>query len=173
MAPLMRHDYQPASGTVTPERPIGVISDTHGLLRPEALILLEGCGLILHLGDVGRGERDAALLERLAELAPVMAVRGNIDTAPWAEALPMTRDLVVNGWRLHLVHILAEFDPASPCDAVLHGHSHKPRNAWQDGRLLFNPGAAGKRRFRLPITLGKLWADARGLRGAIIHLPLA
>lgn len=157
---------------ITIEQPVGVISDTHGLLRPEALTLLEGCGLILHLGDVGSREQDAAILERLGTLAPVAAVRGNIDTASWAETLPMTRDLTVNGWRLHLVHILAEFDPATPCDAVLHGHSHKPRNEWQADRLLFNPGAAGKRRFRLPITLGKLWADAHGLRGAILHLPL-
>ncbi|QTF92212.1 metallophosphoesterase family protein [Halomonas sp. BM-2019] len=157
---------------ITIEWPIGVISDTHGLLRPEALTLLEGCGLILHLGDVGSRETDAVLLERLADLAPVAAVRGNIDTAPWAAALPMSRDLVVNGWRLHLVHRLQDFAPTTPCDAVLHGHSHKPRLEWQAGRLLFNPGAAGKRRFRLPITLGKLWADARGLRGAILHLPL-
>ncbi|MDZ7851300.1 MAG: metallophosphoesterase family protein [Halomonas sp.] len=157
---------------ITIEQPVGVISDTHGLLRPEALTLLEGCGLILHLGDVGSRDEDAAILERLGELAPMAAVRGNIDTASWAETLPMTRDLTVNGWRLHLVHILAELDPAITCDAVLHGHSHKPRNERQADRLLFNPGAAGKRRFRLPITLGKLWADARGLRGAILHLPL-
>ena len=157
---------------ISTSRPIGVISDTHGLLRPEALVMLEGCGVILHLGDVGSREQDAAILERLGELAPLVTVRGNIDTAPWAEALPMTHDLSVNGWRLHLVHILEAFDPATPCDAVLHGHSHKPRNQWRDGRLLFNPGAAGKRRFRLPISLGKLWADERGLRGAILHLPL-
>ncbi|MDI5932824.1 metallophosphoesterase family protein [Halomonas kalidii] len=160
------------TSVITTELPVGVISDTHGLLRPEALILLEGCGLILHLGDVGSRDDDAAILERLADLAPVAAVRGNIDTAPWAEALPMTRDLTVNGWRLHLVHILQEFDPATCCDAVLHGHSHQPRHEWQDGRLLFNPGAAGKRRFRLPITLGRLWADERGLRGAILRLPV-
>ncbi|PAU78454.1 metallophosphoesterase family protein [Halomonas salipaludis] len=157
---------------ISSARPIGVISDTHGLLRPEALAMLDDCGVILHLGDVGNREQDATILERLRELAPLATVRGNIDTAPWAEALPMTCDLSVNGWRLHLVHILEAFDPATPCDAVLHGHSHKPRNQWQDGRLLFNPGAAGKRRFRLPITLGKLWADERGLRGAILHLPL-
>ncbi|MBD3896500.1 metallophosphoesterase family protein [Halomonas sp. ML-15] len=157
---------------ISTARPVGIISDTHGLLRPEALIMLEGCGVILHLGDVGSREEDAAILAQLRELAPLVAVRGNIDTAPWAEALPMTHDLNVNGWHLHLVHILQAFDPATPCDAVLHGHSHKPRHQWQDGRLLFNPGAAGKRRFRLPITLGKLWADERGLRGAILHLPL-
>ena len=84
----------------------------------------------------------------------------------------MTQDLIVNGWRLHLVHDIADFDGDTPCDAVLHGHSHKPRNEWRDGRLLFNPGGAGTRRFTLPISVGKLWADARGLRGAIVHLPL-
>lgn len=152
--------------------PIGVISDTHGLLRPEALTLLGGCGMILHLGDVGSKNEDAAILERLAELAPLHAVRGNIDTAPWAEALPHTLGLVINGWRLHLVHDIADLDQAIPCDAVLHGHSHKPRNEWQGEQLLFNPGAAGKRRFKLPITLGQLWAGDRGLRGAILHLPL-
>ncbi|WP_244272234.1 metallophosphoesterase family protein [Halomonas aestuarii] len=152
--------------------PIGVISDTHGLLRPESLAMLEGCGLILHLGDVGARDEDAGILERLAELAPVHAVRGNIDTAAWAERLPHTQDLRVNGWRLHLVHDIADLAPDVSCDAVLHGHSHKPRNQWQGQRLLFNPGAAGKRRFRLPITMGQLWADERGLRGAILHLPL-
>lgn len=153
--------------------PIGVIADTHGLLRDEALALLDGCELIVHLGDVGAREQDASILERLAERAALYAVRGNVDTAAWAQALPLRQDLVVNGWRLLLVHKLADVDEATPCDAVLHGHSHKPRNEWQQGRLLFNPGAAGRRRFRLPITLGKLWADRRGLRGAVVHLPLA
>lgn len=155
--------------------PIGVISDTHGLLRDEALVMLSGCELILHLGDVGGGIGDsgeASVLERLAELAPVFSVRGNIDTQPWAERMPLTRDLLVNGRWLHLVHDIADFDSRTPCDAVLHGHSHKPRNEWRDGRLLFNPGAAGRRRFKLPITVGKLWSDERGLRGAILHLPI-
>lgn len=157
--------------------PVGVIADTHGKLRDEALTLLSGCELILHLGDVGSRDEDRAILEQLAGMAPLFTVRGNIDTRPWAERLPMTQDLVVNGWRLHLVHDIADFDADTRCDAVLHGHSHKPRNEWRDGRLLFNPGGAGKRRFTLPITLGKLWADPRGLRGAglrgaIIHLPL-
>ncbi|MFC3285992.1 metallophosphoesterase family protein [Litchfieldella rifensis] len=154
------------------DTPVGVISDTHGKLRDEALMMLEGCALLLHLGDVGGKEEDQTILERLAELAPLYSVRGNIDTPPWAERLPMTQDLIVNGWRLHLVHNIADFAPDTPCDAVLHGHSHKPRNDWQDGRLLFNPGSAGKRRFKLPITLGKLWAEERGLRGAILHLPI-
>ncbi|UYG07151.1 metallophosphoesterase family protein [Halomonas sp. M4R1S46] len=154
------------------DAPIGVIADTHGTLRDEALALLEGCGLIVHLGDVGGRAQDEAILARLAELAPLFAVRGNVDTAPWAERLPWHRELVVNGWRLHLVHDIAAFDPATPCDAVLHGHSHKARNEWRDGRLWFNPGGAGRRRFSLPLTLGQLWADETALRGAILHLPL-
>lgn len=152
--------------------PIGVIADTHGLLRDEALCLLADCELILHLGDVGHREDDERILQRLEEIAPLYTVRGNIDTPAWADRLPETQDLLVNGWRLHLVHRLADYDARTACDAVLHGHSHKPRCERQDGTLLFNPGAAGRRRFSLPITLGKLWADARGLRGAIIHLPL-
>ncbi len=152
--------------------PIGVIADTHGLLRDEALCLMADCDVILHLGDVGHREGDECILQRLEEIAPLYTVRGNIDTAAWAERLPETQDLVVNGWRLHLVHRLADYDPRTACDAVLHGHSHKPRYEWQGATLLFNPGAAGKRRFSLPITLGKLWADERGLRGAILYLPL-
>ncbi|GGX88764.1 phosphoesterase [Litchfieldella qijiaojingensis] len=154
------------------DTPVGVISDTHGKLRDEAQAMLGDCALIVHLGDVGGKVEDEAILERLAELAPLYSVRGNIDTQEWAERLPMTQDLIVNGWRLHLVHNIADFAPETPCDAVLHGHSHKPRNEWCDGRLLFNPGSAGKRRFKLPITLGKLWVGERGLRGAIVHLPL-
>ncbi|MDN3524645.1 metallophosphoesterase family protein [Halomonas sabkhae] len=154
------------------DAPIGVIADTHGTLRDEALGMLEGCGLILHLGDVGSRDRDEAILERLGELAPVYTVRGNVDTADWAERLPWHLDLRVNGWRLHLVHDLADFDAATACDAVLHGHSHKARNEWRDGRLLFNSGGAGRRRFSLPLTVGKLWCDEAALRGAILHLPV-
>lgn len=150
--------------------PVGIIADTHGLLRDEALILLQGCELILHLGDVGNKDADKAILERLEALAPVHCVRGNIDTATWAESLPMQQDLMVNDRQLHLVHRLEDFDPTTPCDVVLHGHSHKPRNERQADKLLFNPGAAGKRRFKLPITLGKLWINQRGVRGAVIHL---
>ena len=126
--------------------PVGIMADTHGLLRDEALDLLQECELILHLGDVGSKEEDVAILQRLEAMAPVHCVRGNIDTAAWAERLPMHQDI------------------------ILHGHSHKPRNEQREGTLLFNPGAAGKRRFKLPITLGKLWIDQRGLRGAIMHL---
>ena len=148
--------------------PIGVIADTHGLLRDEAITMLAGCELVLHLGDVG----DETILERLAAMATLFTVRGNNDTQEWAERLHLTQDLVVNAQRLHLVHDIADFDTRTPCDVVLHGHSHKPRHEWRDGRLLFNPGSAGRRRFKLPITLGKLWAERRGIRGAIMHLPL-
>ncbi|WNL39974.1 metallophosphoesterase family protein [Halomonas sp. PAMB 3264] len=154
------------------DAPVGVISDTHGLLRDEAMTLLDGCGLILHLGDVGHKPEDAMILERLEALAPVYTVRGNIDTAQWSKRLPLTEHIEVNGWRLHLVHRLEDFDEATDCDAVLHGHSHKPFHAWRHGRLLFNPGAAGKRRFKLPLTLGKLWCGEHHLRHAILHLPV-
>jgi putative phosphoesterase len=150
--------------------PVGVIADTHGLLRDEALVLLQGCELILHLGDVGSKAADKAILQRLEAMAPVHCVRGNIDTAAWAASLPMHQDIVVNDRRLHLVHRLEDAASTPHCEAILHGHSHKPRNEQREGTLLFNPGAAGKRRFKLPITLGKLWVDQRGLRSAIMHL---
>ncbi|WP_457808809.1 metallophosphoesterase family protein [Kushneria sp. EE4] len=159
--------------TLAIDTPIGVISDTHGLLRDEALRALEGCALILHLGDVG----DPSILEQLAEIAPLMAVRGNIDRQDWCEALPMHRDIVVNGWRLHLVHDIADFDTATGCDAVLHGHSHKPRQQWVEEdtgarRLFFNPGSAGKRRFRLPITAGRLKTGDERLCSGVMHFVL-
>ncbi|WP_018916587.1 metallophosphoesterase family protein [Vreelandella zhanjiangensis] len=157
---------------LTLDAPVGVIADTHGLLRDEALTYLTGCGLILHLGDVGQKQENQSILDRLEQIAPLFVVKGNIDTAPWAESLSLTHSLDVNGWRLHLVHRLIDFDEATPCDVVLHGHSHKPRNEWQEDRLLFNPGAAGKRRFKLPITLGKLWLEEHQIKRAIIHLPL-
>lgn len=158
--------------SLTLDAPVGVIADTHGLLRDGALTYLTGCGLILHLGDVGQMPEDRSILDRLEQIAPLFVVKGNIDTAPWAESLPLTQSLIVNGWRLHLVHRLIDFDAAASCDVVLHGHSHKPRNEWQRDRLLFNPGAAGKRRFKLPITLGKLWLEEHQIKRAIVHLPL-
>lgn len=155
-----------------PGAPIGVIADTHGLLRPEALALLEGCALIVHLGDVGHRDEDARLLEALEALAPLRRVRGNIDTAAWAEAMPWHDDLEIEGWKIHLVHRLEDARSPPGTHAILHAHSHKPRNEWRDGQLLFNPGAAGKRRFKLPITLGKLWVTPTRLKSAILHLPL-
>ncbi|WP_445619782.1 metallophosphoesterase family protein [Kushneria sp. Sum13] len=155
------------------DTPIGVISDTHGLLRDDALKALEGCALILHLGDVG----NRGILEQLAGLAPLVAVRGNIDRETWCEALPVHRDIVVNGWQLHLVHDIADANAAMTCDAVLFGHSHKPRQQWVEEsfgkrRLYFNPGSAGKRRFKLPITAGRLDARKDSLCSGVMHFVL-
>lgn len=131
---------------------IGVIADTHGLLRPEALAALKGCDHILHLGDIG----PESLLDQLRELAPVDVVRGNNDTDDWAAALPETLRLELGGLRLYLIHDLKQLaiDPrAEGIDVVLAGHSHKPLNEVRDGVLHLNPGSAGPRRFKLPIAL--------------------
>lgn len=131
---------------------IGVIADTHGLLRPEALAALQGCQRILHLGDIG----PASLLDLLRELAPLDVVRGNNDTDDWAAALPETLLLELGGLRLYLIHDLKQLaiDPvAEGIDVVLTGHSHKPLHEVRDGVLYLNPGSAGPRRFKLPIAL--------------------
>ena len=131
---------------------IGVISDTHGLLRPEALTALEGSELIVHAGDVG----GADILERLSAIAPLRAVRGNTDHGPWASELPMTDVVEVEGARLYVLHILGDLhlDPGvAGFGAVIHGHSHRPLIDRRGGVLYLNPGSAGPRRFSLPITL--------------------
>lgn len=134
---------------------IGVIADTHGLLRPEALAALQGCERILHLGDIG----PASLLDQLRELAPLDVVRGNNDTDDWAGALPETLLLELGGLRLYLIHDLKQLaiDPvAEGIDVVVAGHSHKPLSEVRDGVLYLNPGSAGPRRFKLPIALAIL-----------------
>ncbi|KAF1069185.1 MAG: putative metallophosphoesterase [Pseudomonas citronellolis] len=138
----------------TPLR-IGVIADTHGLLRPEALAALHGCQRILHLGDIG----PEALLDALRALAPLDVVRGNNDTDAWAAALPETLSVELGGLRLYLIHDLKQLaiDPrAEGIDVVLVGHSHKPLHEVRDGVLYLNPGSAGPRRFKLPIGLAIL-----------------
>jgi putative phosphoesterase len=134
---------------------IGLISDTHGLLREEALRALRGCELIIHAGDVGKPE----ILEALRQLAPVVAVRGNVDTAEWASALPATA--VVEGaaatiYVLHDVHALDLNPVAAGLHIVVSGHSHKLGKSERDGVLYINPGSAGPRRFNLPITVARL-----------------
>jgi putative phosphoesterase len=130
---------------------VGLISDTHGLIRPEALDALRGSDLIIHAGDVGRPE----ILDALRAIAPVVAVRGNVDTAPWAAELPETA--VASGiFVIHDVHQLAIDPRAAGFRAVVSGHSHKPGVVERDGVLYLNPGSAGPRRFRLPITLARL-----------------
>ena len=134
---------------------LGLISDTHGLLRPRAVAALEGCGLIIHAGDVG----DAKILETLRGLAPVVAVRGNIDTAEWAQALPLTAEADFGGARILVIHDIHDLrsDPAAAgYRMVVSGHSHKAASAMKNGVLYLNPGSAGPRRFRLPITVASV-----------------
>jgi len=134
---------------------IGLISDTHGLLRPQALRALEGSDLIIHAGDVG----DLEILEALKTLAPVFAVRGNVDTEPWAQALPETEVIETDSvtiYVLHDVHAL-DLDPvAAGFHVVVSGHSHKPARSEHSGVLFLNPGSAGPRRFDLPVTVALL-----------------
>jgi len=131
---------------------IGLISDTHGLLRPEAVCALAGSQLIIHAGDVGRPE----VLDELRRIAPVVAVRGNVDRGAWAGALPETAVVDPGIYVLHNLHDL-KLDAAAGCRAVISGHSHKPSENMRDGVLYLNPGAAGPRRFRLPVTVARLY----------------
>lgn len=148
---------------------IGVIADTHGLLRPEALHALAGCDHIVHAGDVGREE----ILEALARIAPVTTVRGNVDQAAWAQRLPEEARLTVDGVNLYVLHdrkALA-FEPAvEGVGVVISGHSHKPLIERVGNVLYLNPGSAGKRRFSLPITLAKLEIEQRKVDAHLITL---
>jgi putative phosphoesterase len=134
---------------------IGVISDTHGLLRPQSLRALEGSDLIIHAGDVG----DPKILDALKMLAPVFAVRGNVDTDEWAQALPENEAIETNSgtiYVLHDVHALDLNPAAAGFHMVVSGHSHKPGNSERDGVLFLNPGSAGPRRFDLPVTVARI-----------------
>ena len=135
---------------------IGLISDTHGLLRPEALALLEGADYIVHGGDIG----DPAILERLAAIAPLTVVRGNNDIASWAASIPDSAVLEAGGIRIQATHDLATLRLAPGVRVVVTGHSHKPLVQERDGVLYVNPGSAGPRRFSLPISVGELLIDA-------------
>lgn len=148
---------------------IGLISDTHGLLRPEALAFLHGCDHIVHGGDIG----DAAILDALAAIAPLTAVRGNNDQAPWAEAVPETALVELGGVRLYAIHDLAQLDidpVAAGVRVVVSGHSHRPLAEQRDGILYINPGSAGPRRFRLPISAAELQIDAGAVASRIVEL---
>ena len=134
---------------------IGLISDTHGLLRPEAVAALQGCAQIIHAGDIGKPQ----VLDGLRAIAPLEAIRGNIDTADWAQVLPERLDLRIGGLTLHVLHDLKQLDIdplAAGVDVVIAGHSHKPKVERRDGVLYVNPGSAGRRRFSLPISLALL-----------------
>jgi putative phosphoesterase len=134
---------------------IGIISDTHGLLRPEALDALTGVGHILHAGDVG----DPSILDRLRSIAPVTAIRGNVDTKGPCALLPATEVIELAGCLFYLVHSLEDLDlhpKAAGIGVVVSGHTHKAAIDWRDGVLYLNPGSAGPRRFSLPITVARL-----------------
>jgi putative phosphoesterase len=153
------------------ERPtiIGVISDTHGLLRPEAVEALRGSDRILHAGDVGTPE----ILQGLAKIAPLIAIRGNVDTAPWARSLPATEVIEAGGISIYMLHDLAQLDlkpEAAGFRVVVYGHSHQPKIEEKNGVLYFNPGSAGPRRFRLPVSVGRLMIASGNVRTELVEL---
>jgi putative phosphoesterase len=148
-----------------------VISDTHGLLRPEALAALQGSDQIIHAGDVGSPE----ILETLASIAPVTAVRGNVDKDAWAQKLPETEVLEFGGVSIYVLHDLAQLDlkpEAAGFDVVISGHSHVAKSETRNGVLFFNPGSAGPRRFKLPVSVGKLTIEGGPPRAEIVELHI-
>ncbi len=148
---------------------IGVISDTHGLLRPEALAALQGCERIIHAGDIGKPQ----VLEALRQIAPLEAIRGNIDSAEWTQGLPERLDLRLDGVAIHVRHDLKtlDFDPAARgIRVVIAGHSHQPKIEQRDGVLYLNPGSAGPRRFKLPISLAVLHIEDGQPRAELLAL---
>ena len=150
---------------------IGLISDTHGLLRPEAVNALAGSDLIVHAGDIGKPE----VLAELRKIAPLAAIKGNIDRGDWARRVPDRRSVRVGRLRLYLIHNIHEldFDPAKRnLRVVISGHSHKPLIVERDGVLFVNPGSAGPRRFKLPVAVGKILIDGPDVRAEIIALTV-
>jgi putative phosphoesterase len=146
---------------------IGVISDTHGLLRPEALDALAGVEHIIHAGDIGRPE----IVPRLREIAPVTAIRGNVDTQPWAQAFPAWDMVTLAGRMIYVIHDVGDLDldpAATGIAVVVSGHSHQPKIESRGGVVYLNPGSAGPRRFRLPVTLAKLHVVGDAI-GSEIH----
>jgi len=155
----------PSSRQIT----VGLISDTHGLLRPEAVDALRGSDFIVHAGDVG----DPQVLRVLSRLAPVTAVRGNVDRGPWASSLPETEVLKAGAAFIFVLHNIAELDldpAAAGFWAVISGHSHRPQQREKDGVLFVNPGSAGPRRFTLPIAVGRLLVSGSRITADLIEL---
>jgi len=148
---------------------IGLIADTHGLLRPEALAALQGASQIIHAGDVGAPE----VLTGLSAIAPVTAIRGNVDEGAWALALPATQVVEVDGLLVYVLHDLGalDLDPAAAgLAAVISGHSHQPRIERRQGVLYLNPGSAGPRRFKLPVSVAQLTVQAGQLEAEVVRL---
>jgi uncharacterized protein len=148
---------------------IGVISDTHGLVRPQVVQALQGVELIIHAGDLG----DLLTLEALAKIAPVRAVRGNVDRGAWAAGLRESEIVEVGGVSLYVIHDFYELDlnpRAAGFAAVIYGHSHQPSVEWREEVLLLNPGSAGPRRFKLPVSLALLQIDQGRLEPTLVRL---
>ena len=148
---------------------IGVISDTHGLLRREAITALQGSDHIIHVGDIGH----PAILDRLNEIAPVTAVRGNVDKGAWAQKIPESNVLEVEGVSIYVLHILDELDlkpEAAGFAAVIYGHSHVSKQEVKNGVLYFNPGSAGPKRFNLPVSIGKLVVRKGRIEAEVLEL---
>ena len=148
---------------------IGVISDTHRLVRPETLTALDGVEHIIHAGDMGSPD----VIAELRRIAPVTAIRGNVDVGDWAREFPETAVVELGGIMIYVVHniVSVDLDPqASGFAAVVYGHSHAPMQHTKDGILFFNPGSAGPRRFNLPISMGYLIIRAKQVSGEIITL---
>jgi putative phosphoesterase len=148
---------------------IGVISDTHGLLRPEVLAALHGSQYIIHAGDVG----DPRILDKLSAIAPVTAVRGNVDHGAWAQKIPVTNVLETGEVSIYVLHSLQELDlkpEAAKFAAVVYGHSHVPKREVKNGVLYFNPGSAGPRRFKLPVSVGRLLLEDGKIDANILML---
>jgi putative phosphoesterase len=151
---------------------LGLISDTHGLIRPEALEALRGCDLILHAGDVGTQE----VLTALGEIARVVAVRGNNDRGAWAKELPQRRTLKLGEVRVHLLHALKDLDidlEIAQVALVVSGHSHRPMIDRRDGVLFVNPGSAGPRRFRLPVSVARCEIVGGRVEASLVPLAIA
>ena len=150
---------------------VGVISDTHGLMRPEALAALKGSELIIHAGDIGKAE----VLDSLNRIAPVLAIRGNNDRDPWAKAMADVLNLQVNGVKLQVIHNVNEIedDPTEfKIRVVISGHSHQPSVVKCDEILFVNPGSAGPRRFKLPVSVGRILLAEKHLQAAIVELKI-
>ena len=151
---------------------LGIISDTHGLLRPEAVAFLRGSHNIVHAGDIG----DAAVLSELSALAPVTAVRGNNDNGPWARTIAETEVLKVGAVSIYVLHDLAQLDldpAAAGYQVVVSGHSHKPSMERRGGVLYLNPGSAGPRRFKLPIAVAELKVNGGAVEGRLVELAIS
>ena len=150
---------------------VGVISDTHGLLRTEAVELLRGSEHIIHAGDIGAPE----IIPELEKIAPVTAIRGNVDTQPWTRQFAETEVVELGGLHIYVIHDANALDlnpKAAGFAAVISGHSHKPKQEVKDGVLYLNPGSAGPRRFKLPVTVARLHVAGSKLEPEIVYLQV-